>query len=363
MKGPGQRVLETDPGLRTRPDPGTLIVGRSGIPSPWHRPPGPGSLASPMTRDRRPVLVRLYEDENCRLCETLRVELTAHAESWGIALECVDIRTDPRLLRRYATRVPVIEVEGVYVLEAPVSPADVRRAVRQVRRGYRRQRRIYDTHWRWVARLESAWDRRYGHRWRRRWFDSILQVHPPDRPLRCLELAVGAGRNRAFYPAAWTVIWMDASTLWPAVWKRQAPGVPAVIGDVHALPFRDACFDLVLSSFTLCAVWNLPRVVDEVHRVLRPDGAWWWLDHVRGPGLTGWVQRAVRSLWFAVLGCFPDRPVGAWLQSDPRFRWQVRSLWGGVIQTGVGVKAAERDGGPGMTGRRDHGASHRLSRQ
>ncbi|GBC85055.1 Phthiotriol/phenolphthiotriol dimycocerosates methyltransferase [bacterium HR11] len=292
-----------------------------------------------MTRDDRPVLVRLYEDENCRLCEALKVDLVSRAEAWGIVLEAVDIRTDPRLLRQYATRIPVVEVEGIYVLEAPVSAADVRRAVRQVRRGYRRQRRIYETHWRWVSGLEALWDRRYGHRWRRRWFQQILQAHPSDRPLRCLELAVGAGRNRAFYPPAWTVVWLDASSLWPAVWKRQAPGVPAVVGDVHALPFRDASFDLVLSSFTLCAVWNLERVVEEVDRVLRPGGAWWWLDHVRGPGLMGWVQRAVRPIWFAVLGCFPDRPVGAWLRADPRFRWRVWPLGGGLLQMGAGVKA------------------------
>jgi len=293
-----------------------------------------------MPRDDRPVLVRLYEDENCRLCEALKVELIGHAEAWGMVVESVDIRMDPRLLRHYATRIPVVEVEGIYVLEAPVSPADVRRAVRQVRRGYRRQRRIYDTHWRWLHRLEAAWDRRHGHRWRRQWFEHILRVHSPDRPLRCLELAVGAGRNQAFYPAAWTVVWLDASSLWPAIWKRQVPGVSAVLGDAHALPFRDASFDLVLSSFTLCAVWNFERVVEEVHRVLRPGGAWWWLDHVRGPGLTGWVQRAIRPLWFAVLGCFPDRPIGAWLQADPRFRWQVWSLWDGFLQMGTGVKAA-----------------------
>jgi SAM-dependent methyltransferase len=289
-------------------------------------------------RGMRPVLVRLYEDEDCRLCEALKAELMVRAESWGIVLECVDIRQDPRLLRRYATRIPVVEVEGVYVLEAPVSPEDVRQAIRWVRRGYRRQRRIYDTHWRWVRRLETLGDRWYGYRWRRQWFEQILQVHPPDRPLDCLELAVGPGRNRVFYPPAWTVVWLDASSLWPTLWKQQAPDVLAVLGDVHALPFRDACFDVVLSSFTLCAVWHFPRVVEEVHRVLRPGGTWWWLDHVRGPGLTGWVQRLVRPLWFALLGCFPDRPIGAWLQTDPRFRWQVWSFGGGLLQMGYGVK-------------------------
>ncbi|MCS7312880.1 MAG: methyltransferase domain-containing protein [Acidobacteria bacterium] len=291
-----------------------------------------------MNRNDRPVLVRLYEDANCRLCEALKVELVGHAAAWGIVLESVDIRTDPRLLRQYATRIPVVEVEGIYVLEAPVSPSDVRQAVRRVRRGYRRQRRIYDSHWRWLSRLESAWDHRYGRLWRRQWFERILRVHPPDRPLRGLELAVGAGRNQAFYPTAWTVVGLDVSSLWPAVWKRQVPGAGAVLGDVHTLPFRDASFDLVLSSFTLCAVWHFERVVEEVYRVLRPGGTWWWLDHVRGPGLAGWVQRAVRPLWFAILGCFPDRPVGTWLQADPRFRWQVWPLEGGFLQMGYGLK-------------------------
>lgn len=288
---------------------------------------------------RRPVWVRLYEDENCRLCEALRFELASRAESWGITLESVDIRRDPRLLRRYLDRVPVVEVEGVYVLEAPVTPEAVFEAVRRVRRGYRRQRRIYDRHWRWVGPLEAAWDRLYGDRWRRRWFESIRQAHPTDRPLTCLELAAGAGRNRPFYPTSWTVIWMDASTLWPPVWKREAPDVRGVVGDVHALPFQDESLDLVLSSLTMCAIWNPQRAIEEVHRVLRPGGAWWWLDHVRGPGPIAWVQRIVRPLWFAVLGCFPDRPVGAWLQADSRFRWRVWPVWDGLVQMGVGVKS------------------------
>ena len=59
-------------------------------------------------------------------------------------------------------------------------------------------------------------------------------------------------------------------------------------GDGHALPFSDGSFDLVVSSFALHH-WDDPlRVLDEIARVLKPDGRYYLADQCRQPDM---IQR------------------------------------------------------------------------
>jgi SAM-dependent methyltransferase len=52
----------------------------------------------------------------------------------------------------------------------------------------------------------------------------------------------------------------------------QARERPRVIGDAHALPFRDASVDAVFLTSVLEHLTNPNQAIDEVHRVLRPGG-------------------------------------------------------------------------------------------
>ena len=51
-----------------------------------------------------------------------------------------------------------------------------------------------------------------------------------------------------------------------------ARGVEALIGDVVDLPFRDGRFDCVVAAWMLYHASDLDRALEELHRVLRPDG-------------------------------------------------------------------------------------------
>jgi SAM-dependent methyltransferase len=57
-----------------------------------------------------------------------------------------------------------------------------------------------------------------------------------------------------------------------AIENIRANGVDAVQGDGHGLPFEDASFDAVLCFETLEHVENPAQVLDELARVVRPDG-------------------------------------------------------------------------------------------
>ena len=51
-----------------------------------------------------------------------------------------------------------------------------------------------------------------------------------------------------------------------------APARPFVAADEEALPFRDAAFDLVVSALALQFVNDLPGVLVQIRRALKPDG-------------------------------------------------------------------------------------------
>jgi len=68
--------------------------------------------------------VVLYERVDCHLCEEARVLLDEMLGPDGY--ERVDVDTDDALVVRYGFRVPVVAVDGLDRLEAPVTAPDLR---------------------------------------------------------------------------------------------------------------------------------------------------------------------------------------------------------------------------------------------
>jgi SAM-dependent methyltransferase len=52
----------------------------------------------------------------------------------------------------------------------------------------------------------------------------------------------------------------------------RARGVEAIVGDVHALPFRDGTFDCVVAAWMLYHASDVDQAVKELRRMLRPGG-------------------------------------------------------------------------------------------
>jgi hypothetical protein len=67
----------------------------------------------------RPFRLILYERDGCHLCEEARVLLD---EMIGVdRYDRVDIDTDDDLILRYGFRIPVVSLDSVDRLEAPIS--------------------------------------------------------------------------------------------------------------------------------------------------------------------------------------------------------------------------------------------------
>ena len=111
-----------------------------------------------------------------------------------------------------------------------------------------------------------------------------------------LEIGAGTGWNLPHYRAATRVVAVepDASMAKRLPEKLAQASVPVevVTAQAESLPFPDASFDAVVSTFVLCSVEDPSRVLAELRRVLRPEGRLVLLEHVRGEGRTArWQDR------------------------------------------------------------------------
>lgn len=134
---------------------------------------------------------------------------------------------------------------------------------------------------------------------------------------RVLELGCGGGINLDHYDRSRItgLAGVDPSPqlLEAARAKAKERGFDADFraGFAEQLPFADASFDTVLTTFTLCSVRDPQAVLREMRRVLRPDGSILFLEHgaAPDPGPARWQQR-IEPMWKRIAGgCHLTRPV------------------------------------------------------
>lgn len=140
----------------------------------------------------------------------------------------------------------------------------------RTRARYQRIAPLYDA-------METLAERRYA-AWRPRLWS---MVQGP----KVLEVGVGTGKNIPYYPAGVEVTAID---LTPGMLERaRARGdeleanVNLKLGDVQKLDFPDNSFDDVVATFVFCSVPDPILGLDEIARVLKPNGRLLLLEHVR----------------------------------------------------------------------------------
>jgi ubiquinone/menaquinone biosynthesis C-methylase UbiE len=131
---------------------------------------------------------------------------------------------------------------------------------------------------------------------------------------RVLEVGVGTGLSFPHYPPAVDeLVGVDPSeAMLRRARKRAAElgrDVTLIEAPAEELPFEDASFDVVVTLAVLCSVGDPSRALGEIRRVLRPDGRFIFLEHVRSddPRLAGWQDRLERPWGWIAGGCHPNR--------------------------------------------------------
>jgi ubiquinone/menaquinone biosynthesis C-methylase UbiE len=142
-----------------------------------------------------------------------------------------------------------------------------------------------------------------------------------------LEIGCGSGANFAYYRRAARVwaIEPDAGRFAAAQKAAAAAYVPVEVRQAPAetLPFPDKAFDHVVSSLVFCSVADPRAALEEIARVLRPQGVLHMLEHVR-PGFApaAWMAATVTPAWSKLAGnCHLDRRTVDLLRQEG---WEVR---------------------------------------
>ena len=140
----------------------------------------------------------------------------------------------------------------------------------------------------------------------RRWKERLIDLARPARDSRALDVATGTGDIAfAIHRRGARAVGLDVTRrmIELAATKRLnssagAKSGPAfLVGDMLALPFPAASFDLVTAGYGLRNVPDLGAAIDEIRRVLRPGGQALSLDFNRPS------NRFVRGvyLWYLTL--------------------------------------------------------------
>lgn len=158
----------------------------------------------------------------------------------------------------------------------------------------------------------------------RRWKQRLVDLAAPGPSDRVLDVACGTGDLLfAVGERARTAIGLDVThrMLQLARSRRsRRQNVAVVTGDMMALPFHDAGFQLVTTGYGLRNVPDLPAALGEIHRVLAPSGRFLSLDFNKP---TNAVIRGAYLAYLTIVGSL----LGTILHRDPNtYRYIPESL-------------------------------------
>ena len=139
-------------------------------------------------------------------------------------------------------------------------------------------------------------------------FQDVVMSRKPVREVRArvceglrgevVEVGFGTGLNARYYPAEVTrVLAVEPSKVCMRLAEPRIARTPAAVdfagltGEHLDLPSES--FDAVLSTWTLCTIPDLASALEEIRRVMKPDGSFHFVEHGHAPdpGVAEWQAR------------------------------------------------------------------------
>ncbi|XP_059538836.1 N6-adenosine-methyltransferase TMT1A [Myotis daubentonii] len=163
-----------------------------------------------------------------------------------------------------------------------------------------------------LVRFTATYNKQMASR-KRELFGSLQEHSSPSGELCLLELGCGTGANFQFYPPGCRVTCVDPNPNFEKFLIKSIAEnrhvqferfVVAAGENMH--PVADGSMDVVVCTLVLCSVENQERILQEVRRVLRPGGAFYFLEHVAAEHST-WSyfwQQVLDPVWYLLFdGC------------------------------------------------------------
>lgn len=131
-----------------------------------------------------------------------------------------------------------------------------------------------------------------------------------------LEIGFGTGLNLAYYPPhIQRLTAIDANPGMHSIAqqrvKQSSLTVDHRVLNGEQLPMADNSFDSVVSTWTLCSIRNVHQAISEVHRVLKPGGQFFFVEHglSSNPQVQAWQRRLTPLQRVIADGCHLDRAI------------------------------------------------------
>jgi phosphatidylethanolamine/phosphatidyl-N-methylethanolamine N-methyltransferase len=167
-----------------------------------------------------------------------------------------------------------------------------------------------------------------------------LECRPGDR---VLEVGVGTGLSLPMYPPFVRVTGVDLSRemLEKARTRVERRALANVEGlhemDAQAMDFPDASFDKIVAMYVVSVVQEPARLLAELHRVCKPDGEIFLVNHVRSTNpIIGAVEKGL-ARFSNQIGFHPDFDLHSLVNGSARvehvsnvFLWKVMRVRNGT---------------------------------
>jgi ubiquinone/menaquinone biosynthesis C-methylase UbiE len=164
--------------------------------------------------------------------------------------------------------------------------------------------------------------------------EALVQAADPRPGQRVLDIACGSGN--AALVASRRYCEVTGLDFVPALIDRAkqraaAEGLPVDfrVGDAQALPFPDASFDVVLSTFGVMFAPDQEKAASELLRVCRPGGK---------IGLATWPPEGMVAEFFRIMSQYVPPPPGL----KPPTRWGTEAGLGELLGAGTGLQLESR---------------------
>jgi len=165
--------------------------------------------------------------------------------------------------------------------------------------------------------------------WADQWYASLKPSLFQPFPGQILEIGAGAGINFHYYPPGTRVLAVEPNRFMHPKLRERANkhqiNLEILPVRAESIPLPDNSIDQVVGTLVLCSVDNPENVLSEIHRVLRDQGTYHFVEHVGADGLVGGVQNALYWPWRLVFdGCRLNRDSESYIRASG-FDWTVVS--------------------------------------
>lgn len=131
-----------------------------------------------------------------------------------------------------------------------------------------------------------------------------------------LEIGFGTGLNLPYYPSDLQKLTaIDANPGMSAIAQKRIRESGIVVDhrvlNGESLPISDHQFDSVVSTWTLCSIAKVEQALQEIHRVLKPGGRFFFIEHglSRDAKTQVWQHRLTPIQKVIADGCHLDRDI------------------------------------------------------